>query len=142
MRSFKASRSIVSIQPIRRLSGPKGKREYYPGRNVCNNCPHFGTCTSNITTGRKIVRYENEVFREKLAAHYEEPASQAVYQRRKEKAELPFGHIKRNLGVGSFLLRGLAGVRAEMSLLSSCFNMVRLIGLFGVSGLVERLSLL
>ena len=129
------------ILPFRRLNGPKRQREYYPGRNVCNNCPHFGTCTSSITTGRKIIRYENEAFREKLAARYEEPASQAVYQRRKEKVELPFGHIKRNLGVDSFLLRGLAGVRAEMSLLSSCFNMVRLIGLFGVSGLVERLSL-
>jgi len=130
------------ILPFRRLNGPKHQREYYPGRNVCNNCPHFGTCTSSITTGRKIIRYENEAFREKLAAHYEEPASQVVYQRRKEKAELPFGHIKRNLGVDSFLLRGLSGVRAELSLLSSCFNMVRLIGLFGVSGLVERLSLL
>jgi transposase len=130
------------VLPFRRLNGPKRQREYYPGRNVCNNCPHFGTCTSSITTGRKIIRYENEAFREKLAAHYEEPGSQAVYQRRKEKAELPFGHLKRNLGVDSFLLRGLAGVRAEMSLLSSCFNIVRLIGLFGVSGLVERLSLL
>jgi len=53
---------------------------------------------------------------------------------------LPFGHFKRNLGVDSFLLRGLAGVRAEMSLLSTCFNLVRLISLVGVSGLVAKLS--
>jgi transposase len=128
--------------PFRRLNGPKGQREYYPGRRVCDNCRHFGTCTGNVTTGRKIIRYENEALRERLAAHYNTPSSQAVYQRRKEKVELPFGHLKRNLGVGSFLLRGLAGVRAEMSLLSSCFNVARLIGLFGVSGLIERLSLL
>jgi len=128
--------------PFRRLNGPKVQREYYPGRGVCDKCRHFGTCTTNISTGRKIIRYENEKFRERLAAHYNEPRSQAVYQRRKEKVELPFGHLKRNLGVDSFLLRGLAGVRAEMSLLSSCFNMARLIGLFGVSALVERLSVL
>lgn len=126
--------------PFRRLNGPKGKWEYYPGRSICDNCPHFGTCTKNVTTGRKIIRYENEAFRQRLAAHYNAPGSQAVFKRRKEKVELPFGHLKRNLGVDSFLLRGLAGVGAEMSLLSSCFNMARLIGLFGVSGLIARLS--
>jgi len=126
--------------PFRRLNGPKDKREYYPGRSVCDSCPHFGTCTKNVTTGRKIIRYENEVLGERLAAHYDEPGSQAVFTRRKEKVELPFGHLKRNLGVDSFLLRGLAGVRTEMSLLSSGFNMARLIGLFGVSGLIAKLS--
>lgn len=63
-----------------------------------------------------------------------------IYARRKEKMELPFGHLKRNLGVDSFLLGGLAGVRAEMSLLSSYLNLARLIGLLGVSGLIARLS--
>lgn len=126
--------------PFRRLNGPKGQREYYPGRRVCDHCPHFGTCTKNVTTGRKIIRYENEALRERLAAHYHESGSQAVFKRRKEKVELPFGHLKHNLGVDSFLLRGLAGVRAEMSLLSTCFNMARLIGLLGVSGVIAKLS--
>jgi len=126
--------------PFRRLNGKPGQREYYPGRGVCPECPHFGTCTSNKTTGRKIVRHGQEALREKLARHYETSAAQAVFRRRKEKVELPFGHFKRNLGVDSFLLRGLAGVRAEMSLLSTCFNLVRLISLVGVSGLVAKLS--
>jgi transposase len=122
--------------PYRRLNSERGQREYYPGRGVCSKCKHFGVCTKNVTTGRKIIRYENETVREKLAAQYEQ--SQEIYSCRKEKAELPFGHIKRNLGVDSFLLRSLAGVRAEMSVLATCFNMARLISLFGVSGLVGR----
>ncbi len=126
--------------PFRRLNGLRGQREYYPGRGVCTPCPHFGVCTANETTGRKIIRYENEVFRQKLAADYQTPEAQAVFRRRKEKVELPFGHFKRNLGVDSSLLRGLAGVRAEMLLLSSCFDLARLISLVGVSGLVARLS--
>ena len=126
--------------PFRRLNGRQGQREYYPGRGVCTECPHFGSCTTNETTGRKIVRHAREALREKLAAHYETPEAQAVFRRRKENVELPFGHFKRNLGVDSFLLRGLAGVRAEMSLLGSCFNLARLISLVGVSGLVARLS--
>jgi len=31
----------------------------------------------------------------------------------KQKVELPFGHIKYNLNVSGFLLRGLDGVKAE-----------------------------
>ena len=70
------------------------------------------------------------------------PANRQIYKRRKQKVELPFGHFKRNLGADHFLLRGLAGVRAEMSLLASCFNVSRLIGLFGVAELLARLSVL
>ena len=63
-----------------------------------------------------------------------------VYRLRKQKVELPFGHIKRNLGAGHFLLRGREGVQAEMSLLSSCFNMARMISIIGVPGLLAMLT--
>ncbi len=43
------------------------------------------------------------------------------YQSNSKKAELPFGHIKRNLGAGQFLLRGKEGVNAEISIFSTCF---------------------
>jgi transposase len=128
--------------PYRRTNGSRGQMEYYPGRGVCDKCVHFGCCTKNRTTGRKIIRYENEGFRQKLAARYRQADSQAVYRRRKQKVELPFGHLKRNLSVDGFLLRGLAGVRAEMSLLASCFNVARLIGILGVCGLTAKLSML
>ena len=74
-----------------------------------------------------------------MEAQYEEAASQAVYERRKARAEHPFGHIKRNLKVDAFLLRGLEGARAEISVLASCFNVARLISLLGVNGLIEKL---
>lgn len=57
----------------------------------------------------------------------------------KEKVELPFGHFKRNLGVGSFLMRGLEGARAETSLLSTCFNVARMITILGVKELIAKL---
>lgn len=126
--------------PARRFVKNRGLTEYYGGRQACRNCRHFGVCTKNKTTGRKIIRYKNEEIREKLAAQYEKPSSQAVFARRKEKAELPFGHIKRNLGADNFLMRGLSGVRAEISILTSCFDIARLIGIFGVSRLLKVLS--
>jgi hypothetical protein len=71
---------------------------------------------------------------------YDLPSSQKIYTIRKQKVELPFGHIKRNLGANHFLLRGLDGVKAEMSLLSGCFNIARMINIIGVCGLVEKLA--
>ena len=65
--------------------------------------------------------------------------SQAIFKLRKQKVELPFGHLKRNLGVNAFLLTGLDGVKAEMSLLSSCFNITRMISIIGVPTLIAKL---
>jgi len=75
-----------------------------------------------------------------LEQRYHEPDAQAIFARRKERVEHPFGHFKRNLGAGYFLLRGLAGVRAEMSLLAGCFNIRRMISLLGVTGMVAALG--
>ena len=116
------------------------EKVYYPGGRVCRACCHFGVCTTSRKNGRQITRYLNEEFREKLARRYEQPEAQAIYRKRKEKVELPFGHFKRNLHGGHFLLRGLPGVRAEMSLLATCFNMARLMTILGVTGLIARLG--
>lgn len=106
--------------------------------SLCMGCCHFGVCTTS-PKGRVVYRLINEEVREKLESQYEQPESQAVYKLRKQKVELPFGHIKRNLKVDAFLLRGLEGTRAEMSLLASCFNVVRMITILGVLGLVQQL---
>lgn len=107
-------------------------------KSLCFSCCHFGLCTKS-KEGRSIMRLGNEETRLKLEAQYQQPESQAIYKLRKEKVELPFGHIKRNLGVKAFLLRGLDGAKAEMSLLASCFNMARMINIFGVPGLIKEL---
>ena len=127
--------------PYRRTSEKRGCREYQLDGQTCCACPHYDQCTSG-RNGRKVIRYFNEDLRDRLREAFEQPTWKAVYAHRKQRVELPFGHIKRNLGAGHFLLRGLSGVRAEMSLLGSCFNIARLIGLFGVSGLIARLAAL
>ena len=79
--------------------------------------------------------------REKLEERYASLEGQAIYKKRKERVELPFGHIKRNLNGGAFLVRGLGAVKAEWALLASCFNIARMITLTGgVSGLIRRLT--
>ena len=125
----------------RRTCEDRHWREYQLDGGTCCACEHYKDCTRG-RNGRKIIRYFNEDLRDRLRQQFEVPAHKEIYKRRKQKVELPFGHIKRNLGAGHFLLRGLAGVRVEMSLLASCFNVARLISLLGVAGLTAKLSAL
>lgn len=117
-----------------------GKRTYKIEQAAwCRSCAHFGQCTKS-PEGRKVVRLKNEEVKQRLEAQYQEPSSQQIYARRKATVEHPFGHIKRNLKVTAFLLRGLAGVRAELSVLATCFNMARMITMLGVAKLIRMLS--
>jgi hypothetical protein len=104
---------------------------------TCTSCVNFGKCTSN-NKGRMISRLVLESEREKFEKQYQE--NRHIFQKRKEKAEHPFGHIKKNLGVQSFLLRGLKGVRAEAGLLALCFNLTRMINILGVKALIEKMN--
>jgi transposase len=119
----------------------KGNNKVYKiaDKKICLSCPHYGICTTS-PTGRTISRLLKEEIRQKLEAQYDEPSSQEIYKLRKEKVELPFGHIKHNLKFDSFLLRGLKGAKAEASIIGTCFNLVRMITLLGVPGLVKELN--
>lgn len=116
-----------------------GKVYQIEKRETCLACAEFGECTTS-QRGRKVMRLLAEALRERLEKEFALTQNQEIYRRRQEKAELIFGHIKRNLGVSSFLLRGLQGVKAEMSLLSICFNLRRMLSLLGQKGLMAGLS--
>ncbi len=106
----------------------------------CLTCKYYGKCTQS-KRGRTITRLKNEELKEILEARYASEDGQTIYGKRKEKAELPFGHMKRNLNGGYFLLRGLEGVKAEFAILASCFNITRMIRLLGgVSSMVNILK--
>ena len=117
----------------------KRTKVYRIGGSVCRRCRYFGQCTRH-PKGRTVTRLLKEELVQKLEARYEESESRKIYELRKQKVELPFGHIKRNLKVDGFLLRGLDGVRAETSVLASCFNVARMISIIGVCGLIARLA--
>jgi hypothetical protein len=108
-------------------------------KKFCHRCRHYGQCTKS-ERGRNIIRLRNEEVKLKLEAQYEEETSQKIYARRKTRVEHPFGHIKRNLKTDAFLLRGRDGVQAETSLLATCFNIARMITIFGVGTLIDKLA--
>jgi transposase len=109
----------------------KGKYQYIiKNKKDCLECKYYGNCTT-AKAGRKVTRLKEEVTKEALEKFYESDYGQEIYKKRKSKVELPFGHIKRNLNGGYFLLRGLAGVNSEMSINCTCFNLVRMLTLLG-----------
>lgn len=127
------------VLTFRGMNHRKGHRNYsITNINICKECKNYGSCTKS-KYGRRVIRLVDEEIKEKLKKKYESKKGQEIYKLRKEKVELPFGHLKRNLKVSAFLLRGLNGVQAEMSLLASCFNIRRMITILGVNPLINKL---
>ena len=97
-------------------------REYRcPGR-VCRACPAFGTCTKD-KNGRTLKLIADEPVLRAQRARMAQSDAQALYLRRKELAEPAFGILKEVQAARRFLLRGLAAVQAEWSLLATAFNL-------------------
>jgi len=107
--------------------------------SICQNCSHFGTCTTS-QSGRKIQRHEHESHRERARHLYQSESGQETYRKRGYKVEPIFGHIKRNMGVSSFLVRGLEHVQSEFNIIATTYNLTRLITLFGVTKLRSVLN--
>lgn len=97
---------------------------------VCRHCSRFGTCTKS-KAGRSVGRSFFESTRQRIEQNLGTEGGKAVYKLRAQRVEHPFGHLRRTMGVRSFLLRGLCGVKAEMSLFASAFNIRRMITILG-----------
>jgi transposase len=129
-----------NVLPYKNTEHKKKRKVYLAGKVACCECEHFGKCTTNRLHGRKVTRHLKEDSRQEFERRYMQDKNQEIYKLRKQKVELPFGHIKYNLGVSGFLLRGLAGVKAEFSIMTSCFNITRMIRLLGSEKLIETLK--
>ena len=106
---------------------------------ICGRCPAFGTCTK-AAQGRRVERPFAEEVREQLEARYRQSDAQMLMRKRKMRVEHPFGHIKHNLQMRSFLLRGLSGARTEAALAATAFNLTRMIKMIGIAGLIQQMS--
>jgi transposase len=126
-----------------RVGFDKSKQQYSyrTEKRNCLSCLHFQKCTDS-PKGRTIKRSIHEKLKNQLEQIYESKEGQEIYAQRKQRAELPFGHLKRNLGIREFLLKGRSGTNAEVSLMSTCFNITRMISLIGITQLLIKLPAL
>jgi transposase len=115
-----------------------GDRYYKCSGKYCRDCINFGICTKS-NQGRGLRQNKHSALCDKLETTYDSPVGKAMYRLRNQKVELPFGHFKYNLGAGQFLLRGKNKTNAEVSLLSTSFNIARMITLIGIRELITKL---
>jgi transposase len=94
---------------------------------ACAGCPLATMCLrASAKRGRQISRDLHEQQREALAAKMASEAGRAIYAKRFHAGEVPFGIIKRIMGLRQFLLRGLEKVRAEWLWACTAFNLMKL----------------
>ncbi len=107
---------------------------------LCRACQHFGLCTRS-KKGRTVMRHKLEPLREQVDQRLDQPELKKIYDRRKACVEHPFGYIKKVIGFGQFSMRGRLAAQAEASVVSTCFNLTRMITLLGgVQGLISKLQ--
>lgn len=97
-------------------------RRYRAEAKVCAACPAFGECTKSVRGRVMYVTPDESLLREHRALMESEKA-RALYRMRKQTVEPVFGIVKEQMGARRFLLRGLANVNAEWSLLAAAFNL-------------------
>jgi len=129
------------LKAKREKKGRREKGKIYQARGEeCSRCRWWGKCTKN-PRGRSIFRgYDTEI-REEIEREYNSEEGKRIYKKR-NGIEKIFSYIKRTLKVIQFNLRGRTGVEAEMSILTTCYNIRRMISIMGVGGLVMRLGAL
>lgn len=113
---------------------------YYANAAACHGCPLRAQCTgaTDPAQGRRLKRWAHEAVLEAMAERVR--AAPAARVRRKSLVEHPFGTIKRWDDAGYLVVRGLAKVRAEFSLMTLAYNLRRVIRVLGVPRLLAALQ--
>lgn len=131
-------RQRLSLRRVRRDEAKAEVRVYRGKARACRECEAFGKCTKNKRHGREleVSKYEGKIKEHRLVMESRE--GKELYKYRKEYVEPVFGIMKECQGARRFLLRGLAKVRAEWSLLACSFNLRTLWGVWKSKGELER----
>ena len=107
-------------------SSSSQNRVYCASRTVCRACPAFGICTKDSHAGRALWIGPSDLLLRKHRQWMKTDEARLLYARRQQLSEPTFGILKEQLGARRFLLRGLANVRAEFTLLATAFNLLTL----------------
>jgi len=114
-----------------------GRAMRYYATTACRTCAARALCTSN-KGGRRITRWADEHLLDEMAERVK--AHPEIVGQRKALSEHPFGTLKRAMGQGYFLMKGLLKVNTEMSLTVLAYNLKRALNLLGVTKLLAALT--
>lgn len=92
---------------------------------VCQHCAHYGVCTNDRRGRRVRIRPQEGLIRRHREKMRGEQAK-AFMKRRSAVVEPVFAIMRERMGLGRFLRRGWAAVRAEWDLLCGAYNLRKL----------------
>ena len=113
------------------------KVKHYKNRKACKTCPIRDKCTTN-KNGRFI---ERSIYQEALEENAKRVKENPEYYRlRQQVTEHQFGTLKRQWGFTFTLMKGKENVLSEVNIQMICYNLRRLMSIFGVRELKKRLK--
>ena len=98
-------------------------RLYRASGAVCQACPASRAVQAAKEIGRSLAIGPHDEMLRRHRAGLSTSAAQEAYRLRKQLVEPAFGIIKEQQGARRFLLRGLANVAAEWTMLATAFNL-------------------
>jgi len=113
--------------------------KYQADEAACAACPKRSCCTKG--NGGRMLRVS--VRHGELKGYFEQLENserKALIKKRKELVEHPFGTIKRTLGFGHFLQRGLEAVGAEFQFSCFIYDLKRVLNLVPLGRLMEAVG--
>jgi hypothetical protein len=116
----------------------KRSRRYY-NKEACRACPRQSECCKLTKSGFKMInRNQHAEAMERNAERMKN--SRALYRRRRELVEHPFGTVKRTLNGGYYLLRTLPKVSVETALMFLGYNIKRVLNVLGFEKMMMKLA--
>lgn len=113
------------------------KVKHYKNRKACKTCTLRDQCTRN-KNGRFI---ERSIYQEALEENQKRVESNPEYYRlRQQITEHQFGTMKRQWGFTYTLMKGKQNVLSEVNLMMICYNLRRLMSIYGIEELKTRLK--
>ncbi len=115
----------------------KHKVKHYKNRQACKTCELRNQCTKN-KNGRFI---ERSIYQEALDENKKRVADNPNYYRlRQQITEHQFGTLKRQWGFTYVLMKGKENVLSEVNLMMICYNLRRLMSIFSINDLKNKLK--
>ncbi len=114
-----------------------GKRyiQYAGGAEDCGVCVLRGSCLSEKTKYKRLLRWEHE---EVIDRHRQRMKGCGEKMKKREAmVEYVFGTLRYRNGLHQFLMRGLEKCRGEFGLMTLAYNLTRALKIVGVRGFVE-----
>ena len=111
--------AFVRIQHVNGIPS----RLYRAAGVLCQACPTLRACTKAKEIGRSLAIGPHDEVLRRHRAWMSSSAAREAHRLRKRLVEPVFGIIKEQQGARRFLLRGLANVAAEWTMLVTAFNL-------------------